>query len=204
MADDSHAPLGTTSDEMRTIDERASYCFGCGPHNAYGLKLSFVIDDSNSAAITASTTVHLARLYEGPPGYIHGGIIATLLDEAMSKLNRPLAVLAMTRSLAVEYLRPSPLETPLRLVSRHLRRDGRKVFHCADLMREDGTVLAHGEGFFLVIDPALMARAIVERSPFRGSGTATTPGSPGYETAKLEPPAGCAAEEPNAPTQGRK
>ena len=160
---DSHVPSKASAAEIPTIDERANHCFGCGPENPQGLQLAFAIDASNPSAITASTTVTLTSMHEGPPGHIHGGIIATLLDEAMSKLNRPLKVLAMTRSLSVDYLRPAPLGIPLQLVARHLRREGRKIFHAADLIHKDGTTLAHGEGFFLVIDPALLTRAMVER-----------------------------------------
>jgi len=160
---DSHVPASGTEVEIPTIEERVNNCFGCGPHNPQGLKLAFEIDANNPAAITASTTVTLTGIHEGPPGHIHGGIIATLLDEAMSKLNRPLEVVAVTRKLSVDYLRPAPLGIPLQLVARHLRRAGRKIFHAADLMRQDGTMLAHGEGFFLVIDPALLTRAMVER-----------------------------------------
>ena len=134
-----------------------NHCFGCGPLNPQGLHLQFTIDTSHPGSLTASTTVELTRLHEGPPGFIHGGIIATLLDEAMSKLNRPLGVIAMTRNMEVDYLRPSPLETPLTLRGMHLRRDGRKLFHSADLMAADGTVLARANGFFLVIDPAMLA-----------------------------------------------
>ncbi len=76
----------------------------------------------------------------------------------MSKLNRPLDVLAMTRNMEVDYLRPSPLHLPLTLTGRHLRRDGRKLFHSAELTHPDGTVLARAKGFFLVIDPDLLRK----------------------------------------------
>ena len=137
-----------------TIDERANLCFGCGADNPQGLHLHFAVVAQAGDAITAEAQVWLTRLHEGPPGYVHGGIIATLMDEAMSKLNRPLQVLAMTRHIEVDYLRPVPLEAPLRLVSRHVRRDGRKLFHTAELLSAEGKTLARAKGFFLVIDPA--------------------------------------------------
>ena len=152
---ESHAPVGMNEETAKTIDERANYCFGCGVENPQGLKLVFEVKEADGK-ITSTSLLTMTRMHEGPPGYIHGGIIATLLDEAMSKLNRPLSVLAMTRSLTVEYLRPSPLYVPLRLVGTHVRRDGRKVQHSAELQAEDGTVLARGEGFFLVVDPEVM------------------------------------------------
>ncbi len=137
-----------------TIDEQANYCFGCGPENPHGLHLHFAIDAADPAAMTATTTITLTRMHEGPPGYAHGGIIATLLDEAMSKLNRPLRLLAMTRHMEVDYLRAVPLGVPLTVASRHLRREGRKLFHAAEILAADGKPLARAKGVFVVVDSA--------------------------------------------------
>jgi acyl-coenzyme A thioesterase PaaI-like protein len=138
-----------------TIDERADFCFGCGSENPQGLHLHFELSKPDGI-ITATAAFQLTRLHQGPPGYIHGGIIATMLDEAMSKINRPLNVLAMTRHMEVEYLRPVPIDTPLKLASRHLRRDGRKLFHAAEILSVNGRKLAEAKGFFLIVDPATM------------------------------------------------
>jgi acyl-coenzyme A thioesterase PaaI-like protein len=165
MPDDTrHTPA--SMDNTPTIDERANHCFGCGPANPQGLHLTFTTDTSNSEAITATAHVQLDRMHEGPPGHIHGGIVAALLDEAMSKLNRPLNVLAMTRHMEVDYLKPAPLYQPLILVARHLNRatkpDGspdRKLFHQAELQRQDGTVLARAKGLFIALDEKILAAA---------------------------------------------
>jgi acyl-coenzyme A thioesterase PaaI-like protein len=155
-----HTPLHlAAAPETPTIDERASHCFGCGPSNPQGLHLVFTTDTSNPEAPVSTANIQLTRLHEGPPGHIHGGIVATLLDEAMSKLNRPLNVLAMTRHMEVDYLRPAPLHQPLILVSRHLRRDGRKLFHQAEIQHPDGTVLARGKGLFIIVDQRLLTAA---------------------------------------------
>ena len=74
----------------------------------------------------------------------------------MSKLNRPLGLLAMTRHMAVDYLRPAPILTPLTLRAYHQRRDGRKLFHAAELLDADGKLLARCEGLWIVVDPALI------------------------------------------------
>lgn len=136
-----------------SLDELAGHCFACGPRNPEGLHLFFHIDP---ATLTAYADVQLTERHQGPPGYIHGGIIATLLDEAASKLNRPLGLLAMTRHLDVDYLRPAPLNTPLRLSSRHLRREGRKLFHESTLAAADGTLLARATLLFIVIPDELL------------------------------------------------
>jgi acyl-coenzyme A thioesterase PaaI-like protein len=157
-----HTPVSMAS--TPTIDERANHCFGCGPANPQGLHLVFTTDTTNPDAITATSHFQLDRMHEGPPGHIHGGIIATLFDEAMSKLNRPLNVLAMTRNMEIDYLRPVPLYKPLILISRHLSRPakadgtpGRKLFHQAEIQHPDGTVLARAKGLFIAIDEKALA-----------------------------------------------
>lgn len=146
-----------------SIDELSGRCFGCGPHNPEGLHLQFSIDRE---AGVAEAPVHLDERYQGAPGYVHGGIIATLLDEAMSKLNRPMGLLAMTRHMAVEYLRPVPIHAVLRVRGRHLRREGRKLFHTAELLNADEAVLARCEGLWIVVDPAVIqARAGADVEP---------------------------------------
>ena len=136
-----------------SIDELTGYCFGCGPRNPLGLHLHFELDTANHIA---TSPVLLDEHYQGAPGYIHGGIIATLLDEAMSKLNRPLGLLAMTRHMEVDYLRPAPIHTPLRLIGRHLRQEGRKLFHEAELQDRQSKTLARCTGLWIVIDPAVL------------------------------------------------
>ena len=93
-----------------------NHCFGCGLENPTGLRLKFFVDADKNVVCH----LRLARRFAGPPGHAHGGIIATLLDEAMSKSNRARGILAMTRHLEIQYLRPVPLGQPLTLTARHL------------------------------------------------------------------------------------
>lgn len=158
-----HTPASADPTTSPTIDERANHCFGCGPANPQGLHLVFTTDTTHPESITATAHINLTRMFEGPPGHIHGGIVAALLDEAMSKLNRPLNVLAMTRHMEIDYLRPAPLHRPLVLTSRHLRREGRKLFHQAEIQYPNGTVLARAKGLFIVVDEKLLAASGVSQ-----------------------------------------
>ena len=128
-----------------------NHCFGCGPANPQGLQLTFQIHTAEDAALRATSTVNLSHTFEGHPGYLHGGIIATLMDEAMSKLSHPLGVRAMTRHMEVDYLRPAPTDTPLQLTGTHIRREGRKLFNSAELRDAEGTLLAKATGLFIVV-----------------------------------------------------
>lgn len=124
------------------------HCFGCGLTNRSGLRLKFFVDDQQQVVCRA----RLARRFEGPPGHAHGGVIATLLDEAMSKANRQFGVLAMTRQMEVEYLKPVPLGVRLLLTGRHAGAEGRKHNCEAELTNEKGELLARGKALFIEVD----------------------------------------------------
>jgi len=121
-------------------------CFGCGPANQGGLKLEFFLAPDGS--VVCPTIV--SNLFEGHPGFLHGGIIATLLDEAMSKAVRAKGLTAMTRHLEIDYRRPVPSGAPIRIEGKVARSEGRK--HWAEAQVYDGeTALAHGKGLFIEI-----------------------------------------------------
>jgi uncharacterized protein (TIGR00369 family) len=122
-------------------------CFGCGPINPMGLHLSF--SQKPDGSVVCDTQV--SNNYEGPPSCLHGGIIATLLDEAMSKANRARGVVAMTRKMDVEYLRPVPSGKPIRIESAVTRSEGRKHWTEAHIHNADGELLAKASGFFITV-----------------------------------------------------
>jgi uncharacterized protein (TIGR00369 family) len=132
-----------------------NHCFGCGLENPSGLRLRFFTAQDGSIVCHP----RLARRFAGPPGHAHGGIIATLLDEAMSKANRARGIVAMTRQLSVEYLRPVPLGARLTLTARHVTAQGRR-HHCeAQLSDAAGHLLATGTAVFVVVDPERFRRS---------------------------------------------
>lgn len=122
-------------------------CFGCGQANPVGLKLKFSKTPEN-LVISHATISHN---WEGPPGYLHGGIIASILDEAMSKANRARGVTAMTRKMQVEYLRPVPSNSPIRIEGNVTRSEGRKHWTEARIQNAEGVILAHATALFIAI-----------------------------------------------------
>jgi uncharacterized protein (TIGR00369 family) len=147
-----------TSDPRPTLTPLAhgalNHCFGCGLENRTGLRLKFFTDANHNVVCH----LRLAARFAGPPGHAHGGIIATLLDEAMSKVNRARGVLAMTRRLDVDYLRPVPLGQPLTLTARHLETHGRRNHIEARLADASGDILAAAKAVFVTITPDLLAK----------------------------------------------
>jgi len=122
-------------------------CFGCGPANAAGLRLEFLLAEDGSVVCLPT----IAEIFEGPAGYLHGGIIATLLDEAMSKSVRARGVTAMTRQMEIDYQRPVQSGVPIRLEGRLVRSEGRKHWTEARILSTRGHVLAEGKGLFVEV-----------------------------------------------------
>ena len=122
-------------------------CFGCGEANESGLRLEFLLAPDGS--VVSLPTV--SETFEGHPGILHGGIIATLLDEAMSKAVRARGRPSMTFHMEVEFLRPVPSRTQLRLEGRVVRSDARRHSTEAKIVDSGGVVLAQATGIFVEI-----------------------------------------------------
>ena len=127
-----------------------NFCFGCGSENSRGMHLKFFVDSERRRFIC---DFRLKKQFTGPPGYCHGGIIATILDEAMSKLSKLRDVIAATSQMTVAYLRPVPLDKKLRVQSEEISKRGRKLTRVAEILDEKGRVLARGRGVFVIVDP---------------------------------------------------
>lgn len=138
-----------------TESRKKNFCFACGPDNPHGMHLKFSPDDSGKQFVCR---FRLGKRYTGPPGHCHGGIIATILDDAMSKLNRLFQVSAATSRMTVEYLRPVPLQRPLEVWSHNVSKRGRRLKHIAEIRDQKGTVLARSRGLFIILDPAHVFR----------------------------------------------
>ena len=133
-----------------TQPDPANPCFGCGGGNARGMKLAFEFDESSRRVFGR---FRLGPEYQGATGFVHGGIIATVLDEVMSKVSRFENVHAVTAELNVEYLRPVRVNEELRVEGFAIRQDGRDLFREGEIRNDAGTVLARGRGRFVIIDP---------------------------------------------------
>jgi len=92
----------------------------------------------------------LGAAFEGPPGYVHGGWVALMFDEALGMANVAGGNAGMTARLTVRYRRPTPLRTPLRLDARTQAREGRRITTVGTLHAGD-TLCAEAEALFVQI-----------------------------------------------------
>jgi len=130
-------------------------CFVCGGANAQGMQLTFEQDD---AAQRIRGKFRMSAQYQGATGYLHGGMIATLLDEVMAKVSRFGEEHAVTAGLSVEYRRPVPVEDELIVEGWETGRNGRTRSREGEIRTAAGVVLARGQATFVVIDPARFQR----------------------------------------------
>ncbi|KQZ85210.1 hypothetical protein ASD56_02280 [Microbacterium sp. Root166] len=94
--------------------------------------------------------VALGPAYTGPPGRVHGGTVATLLDHAMGALLFHLGRPSFTARLEIDYVAAAPLGAPLDLRANVERVDGRKT-HVRATISVDGAVVARAYGLFLTM-----------------------------------------------------
>lgn len=127
-------------------------CFGCGLDNPRGLQLSplMQIEDDELAIST-----QIGSEFAGFAGLVHGGVSATLLDEAMSAwCSRVLKVRAVTGEISVRFLHPFPTETTVEARARG-KRQGRKILCSGEIRDSTGQVLVEGSGTWIVMSETL-------------------------------------------------
>ena len=124
-------------------------CFGCGGANDGGMKLTFAQDNEKRRIVGRFV---LGERYQGGGGVGHGGIIATLLDEAMGKVCRFREVRAVTAELSVQYLKPVSVQDEIIVEGwEEAEQKGRNLFHAGEIRNSAGDVLARGQARFVII-----------------------------------------------------
>ncbi len=129
---------------MEIHREEGTYlgCFGCGPDNPVGLRMRFFHE-----ADEVVSRLTLGREYAGYADFVHGGVLATMLDEAMGWAIFHLAdSYAVTRSLQVDYRRPVYVGRELAVRARISAADGDILRLEARIEDARGRVLARAAG----------------------------------------------------------
>ncbi len=131
---------------MELKDDRQ--CFVCGQDNPMGLRLHFEVDESARSIKTVFTP---QKVHQGYQDVVHGGIISTILDEAMTKLAFALGYNAVTAKLTVRFKRPLMVGEPVVVTGRLAKEAKRAMEAVAVALKEDGTVVAEAEGLLMVV-----------------------------------------------------
>jgi uncharacterized protein (TIGR00369 family) len=127
----------------------ANHCFGCGGANDFGMKLTFEVDPESGRA---SGRFVLGARFAGGAGFVHGGVIAVLLDEVMGKISKLSEERAVTAELNIEYRKPVPTDAELVVSGWQESEKGRNRFRIGEIHDGQGNLLARGRGRFVVVE----------------------------------------------------
>lgn len=139
---------GSAARSLASAEERAFYagCFACGPENPEGLDLEFTVSDGRAWALFQPRPVH-----QGWPRALHGGLVATLLDEAAAHVAYARGERAATVRLALRFRRPAPLDQPLRVEARLVRATRRLLEVHGEVTTLQGQPLAEAKATLLLL-----------------------------------------------------
>ena len=118
----------------------SDFCFACGRKNPRGLYMTFY-DDGGKYVIARYT---VDPMYQSYPGIVHGGVVATMLDEVVGRV----AMIGdhhhfmLSVRLEVKYRQPVPVATPLEIVGEIVRLRGRLGKAVGHIHLPDGSVAA--------------------------------------------------------------
>ena len=141
--------------EIASVDDPATgerwYSPVYGPGNPVAPPLAA----THSPDGRAEGRVTLGKTHEGPPGLVHGGVVATMLDHVLARAVRAAGRGGLTATLTVTYRRPVRLGVPLLVTGEVATTDGRRTTAVGRLVAEEdpGRVLAEAEGLFVALRP---------------------------------------------------
>lgn len=119
-------------------------CFVCGTDNPRRMGLLW---HEHGNRVVSSFVLDLAA--QGPPGYVHGGATAAIIDEAMGKIVWRSGHQVLLAHMELDYRRPTPLDVPLRCEAWIDHVAGKKVYARGHVLLADGSVAVEGTGLYL-------------------------------------------------------
>jgi len=129
----------------------ARWCYACGDLNPKGLHLEFQMEDE-----WAVTQFVAEQAHQGYPGYVHGGVVSTLLDEAMGWATYGRGIWALTGRLETRFREIVPTNELLTVRGKIVKDRGRTIEVIAELRDNNGKLLADSK--------SLMFRATGEQA----------------------------------------
>lgn len=122
-------------------------CFVCGERNPIGLMVKYT--DKGNGVIEGSFTPN--ENHEGFPGFLHGGLSSTLMDETMARSVNTLGVHGMTARLEIRYRERIPLGEPVTIRSWIVKHRRSIVDLESQILLGDGTVAVESSARFMVV-----------------------------------------------------
>ncbi len=134
---------------MTAKQPNSRMCFICGLQNPVGLHMAIYNDHDNNSIFSNIT---VPDQYQSYPGVVHGGIVATMLDEISGRatiMDSNDQNLMVTMKLEVKYRLPTPTNTPLKVVGRIVSQSKSRAKVVGEIQLPDGTVTASCESLLV-------------------------------------------------------
>jgi len=129
----------------QSIQKLHSHCFACGKENTNSLHLEFV--NTHDGRVTGRCILN--EHYQGYPGYVQGGITATILDSAMTNCLFQQGIVALTVRLNISYREPVLVGSEI-VVEASIIKHRNRVYDLEAKIIQDNTVKASAVGRFMV------------------------------------------------------
>ena len=127
--------------------EDDNMCFACGKDNENGLHLEFSFLEQEKRI---ETTFLPSNKYQGWKGIVHGGIIATVMDETMAKLVHRLGYRVLTASLDIRYKELARTLEPLKVSAEITNLSKRLIYTRAVAQLRNGKTVAEAHAKMMI------------------------------------------------------
>ena len=142
-------------------DTNYQLCFACGQRNSWGLRMVFRREGNRVRADFRPEERH-----QGFPGVVHGGIIASLLDETLGRTGALRRAWLMTGKLDIRYQQPAPLGSTLHIWGEIVRERQGAIDAAGAVELPDGSTVATARGIFLRLPEQLEAWTLTRYPEF--------------------------------------
>jgi len=120
--------------------EDDEYCFVCGKKNKYGLQLDFFYENNKTFA-----KVVFDKRFQGWKDVVHGGLVSTVLDEAMAKITGYFGYYCVTAEINVKFKKPV-------LVNREYIIEGKILEHRGKIFFTNSLIKDNNDEIFAIAD----------------------------------------------------
>lgn len=145
----------------RELQPNSRHCFVCGLKNPVGLKLRIYRTEPSVIETTYTAPEH----FQGYPGVLHGGIVASILDEISGRVHMgdPSEPRFMfTAKMEVRYRKNVPIGKPLKIIGKAGKSKGKMAEGWAGIYDENGTLLAEATTLLIDVPEEILDSANLE------------------------------------------
>lgn len=121
-----------------------NYCFACGKENPIGLKMEF---EYAPGEVTVRFTPR--KEHQGWGDVVHGGILFTLMDEAMARMIIDAGDMVVTSRMEIKFLRPALVNEEIVLKGKLDKTEGKFFYTSSKILGKEGRPVAISKGVYV-------------------------------------------------------